>query len=251
MKLDPTVQYDLGVNFKQEITGFSPKATLTLTPTGDLQFINGKSKLVTQLMRALVNEKVGLPLNIPADTSGRQLQTLISLILRNFKRIQVEETDLINPNFIGYTIYRRGGPVDFSGDTSDTFVKISKSEVTHRFSDLNLENGSVYEYGISKTFRRGAVSPQVEQINVTPSQFLTNQKIVIGTNIVGIPGNESVTLYVNTNRLYKKSELLETIEEIKTYIDETEPRRMLVDIEIRNLLDEFVSLAVGRQNQIS
>lgn len=251
MGLDSRFQYDLGVNFKQEEIGFSPKATLALTATGDLQFVSGKDKLITQLMRALVNQRVGIPFNIPAVTSGQQLQTLVSLVLRNFKRIQVEETDFINPSFIGYTIYRRGGPVGFAGDTSDTFVKISKDEVTHKFSDLNLSNGSVYEYGISKTFRNGATSPQLEQINVTPSQFLTKQKLVIGTNIVGIPGNEAVTLYVNSNRLYKKSELLETIEEIRTLVDQTEPRRVIVEIEIRNLLDSLISLSVGRQNQIS
>jgi hypothetical protein len=252
MALDPRFQYDLKVNFKEtESSGFAPKATLSLSATGDLQFVSGKDKLVMQLIRALVNQRVGLPFNIPADTSGRQLQTLVSLVLRNFKRIQVEETDLINPNFIGFTIYRRGGPMGFSGDTSDTFVKISKDEVTHKFLDLNLSNGSVYEYGISKTFRNGAVSPQLEQINVTPSQFLSNQKLVIGTNIIGIPGNETVTLYVNTNRLYKKSELLESIEEIRTYVDATEPRRMVVDIEIRNLLDSLISLAIGRQNKIT
>ena len=250
MGLDPKFQYDLAVNFKQEGV-FSPRATLALTPTGDLQFINGKDKLITQLVRAIVNQKVGVPLNIPVETSGRQLQTLISLILRNFKRIQVEETDRINPAFIGYTIYRRGGPVGFTGDTSDTFVKISKDEVTHKFTDLNLSNGSVYEYGISKTFRNGATSPQVEQVNVTPSQFLSKQKLVIGTNIVGISGNEAVTLYVNSNRLYKKSELLEAIEEIRTLVDQTDPRRVIVEIEIRNLLDSLISLSIGRQNLIS
>ena len=250
MSLDPRFQYDLDVGFPATDGGFSPKATLSLSATGDIQVISGKSKLIVQLVRALVNQKVGIPLNIPADTSGRQLQTLVSLVLRNFKSIQVEETDRVNPSFIGYSIYRRGGPVGFAGDTSDTFVRISKDAVTHRFSDLRLENGSVYEYGISKTFRNGAVSPQLEQINVTPSQFLSKQKLVIGTAIVGIPGNESVTLYVNTNRLYKKSELLESIEEIRTFIDQTEPRLAVVEIEIRNLLNSLISLSVGRQNQV-
>ena len=251
MGLDARFQYDLGVSFKQAPEGLVPKATLALSATGDLQFVSGKDKLISQLIRALVNQRVGIPLNVPVDASARQLKTLIALILRNFKRVQVAETDLINTSFIGYTIYRRGGPVGFSGDTSDTFVKISKTEVTHKFTDLNLKNGSVYEYGISKTFRTGAVSPQVEQINLTPSQFLTKQKLVIGSNIVGIPGNQAVTLYVNTNRLYKKSELLEDIEDIRVLTDIAEPRRITVEIEIRNLLDSLISLSIGRQNQIS
>jgi len=251
MAIDTRFQYDLGVVFKGEGNGFTPKAALALSPTGDIQFVSGKDKLIAQLVRAIINEKVGLPLNIPIDTASRQASTLISLILRNFKRIQVEETDLINPDFIGYTIYRRGGPVSFSGDTSDTFVKISKSEITHKFSDLHLENGSVYEYAIAKTYRNGAVTSQLEQINVTPSQFLSKQKLVIGSNVIGISGNEAVTLYVITNKLYKKSELLETIEEIRVFVDTLEPRGLIIEVEIRNLLDTLISLSIGRQNKIT
>ena len=251
MPIDPKYQYDLGIVFEDSSVVFDSgsRASLSLSSTGDIQVVSGKDKLITQLARAVMNENVTLPVNTP-NVSGRQLKTLFTIILKNFKRRQIEETDRINPNFIGYTIYRKGGPVDYSGDTEDTFIKISKDAITYRYLDIKLANGSIYEYRFAKTYKTGIESSSVEQINVTPSQFLSEQRLIIGNNVVGFAGNQSVTLYVDTNRIYKQSELLQGINDISAYVSETEPRKWVIDIEVQNVLGERISFSPGRQNKI-
>jgi len=247
--------HDFGITFRQlpdPTTGAmssNAKGTLALSPTGDLQLVNGKNKLVTQLMRKFAASNVKLALNDP-NVPYRQIRTLVTLILKNFKQVQVDETDAVDPNFLGFTVYRKGGPVNYSGDSSDTFTKITKSAVTYKFVDIELLNGFTYSYAISKAYKNGLESTIIEQIDIKPSAFTTQQKVVRGTNLVGLPGDRSATLYVDTNRLYKQSELLDVIGDIIVSQDPSDPRRFIVNVSVQNVLGELISFSVGRQSVI-
>lgn len=252
MSLDSRFLYDLGVSFTDDTlgsTGIAGKGTLLLSPTGDLTFVGGKSKLLTQLARALMNEQVNLPLNAQG-VAPREIKTLVTLILRSFRQTQISQLNAINPDFVGYSIYRRGGPIGFTGDTSDTFTKVSRDPITHIFTDVGLENGIAYAYGFTQVLKDGTESPMVEQLSLIPSQFLSKQTVVIGSYIVGVPTNKRVTIYANTNRLYRQSELLDDITQILVYRDSAEPRRFAVEVSLTNVLGSKLSLAIGRQNVI-
>jgi len=252
MAIDTRYFHDLGVVFRNVVDAATDvgRATLSLSPTGDLQLVNGKDKLSTQLARAILNERVHIPLN-EVGVTDRQIKTLILIILRNYKKIQVASVNSVDPVFIGFNIYRKGGPVSFIGDTSDTFVKVSKDPVTHIFTDTGLQNGFSYEYSISRTFRGGVEGPPLEQMIIAPSQFLTKQKTVIGTWVTGEPGDGAISLYVDTNRRYFKAELLSNIKAIRVMQSTSEPRRLIVEVEIVTILGTLLSFSIGRQINIT
>ena len=252
MALDSRVQHDIGVVFKEVSDGTSTvsRASISLSPTGDIQVVNGKDKLAVQIARSLVNESVDVPINEYGVTS-RQLSTLISLILRKYKSNQVDETNRIDTNFLGYNIYRKSDPTTLSVDSSDTFTKISKDPVVHKFVDTGLSNGTTYNYRISKQLKRGFEGPSIEQINITPSQRTADHRVVIGTNLTGVSGDQSATLYVNTNRLYFKEELMGSIVSIDSERSEEDPRRWNIEVEITTLNGDLLSLSIGRQINIA
>jgi hypothetical protein len=252
MAIDTRYYHDLGVVFRDVVDAATDvgKATLSLSPTGDLQLVNGKDKLAVQLARAIMNERVNVPLN-EFGVTDRQIKTLILVILRNYKKIQVESVNSVDPAFIGFNVYRKGGPVSFIGDTSDTFVKVSNDPVTHIFTDTGLQNGFSYEYAISRMFKGGAEGPPLEQMVIAPSQFLTKQKTVIGARLTGEPGDGSITLYVDTNRRYFKSELLSASKAIRVMQSVIDPRRWIIEVEIVTVLGTLLSLSIGRQVDIT
>ena len=116
--------------------------------------------------------------------------------------------------------------------------------------DIELLNGFTYSYAISKAYKNGLESTIIEQIDIKPSAFTTQQKVVRGTNLVGLPGDRSATLYVDTNRLYKQSELLDVIGDIIVSQDPSDPRRFIVNVSVQNVLGELISFSVGRQSVI-
>jgi hypothetical protein len=243
MAYTQTYQNDLSINYNGETIN---KASLELTPTGDLKLVNGKDKLIAQLIRKVVSQSNNIPLNTP-KLAESQLNVLLRTIMRNFKKVQVYETDRYDPALAGYAIYKREGPRALGRDTSDVFTKLTKDPVTHMFVDTKVENGVLYEYGLAKTLTTGSEYRVTEQISATPSAFPDKQNPVIGSNTIIVPGNQQLTFYVDTNRLYRKSELLENILDITAYQSETEPRKFIVEVQIQSLLEETVTLSLAKQ----
>ena len=242
MAIDLT-QKDLRITNPNYSSSTAGKVTLALSSTGDIQLVSGKDKLSEQLLRAIVNDNTvssGIALNNTA-LSTRHINTLFTLILRKFRQSQIYDTQLSDPRVIGFAIYRFDQYV-----SSRSFVRASTDPITWAFDDLSLNNGFTYTYGITKMYQLGYESSILEQLNVMPSQFSNNQNPVIGKFFAAIPGDKSVTFYVDYNRVFKQSELLEAIENILILQDPTEPRRYTVTINIRNLLGNALSLSNQR-----
>jgi len=220
------------------------KVTLSLSPTGDIVLVDGRSKLAEQLLRAIINDKTvsqGISLNY-AGLTPRYLNTMMTLILRNFKESQVYQTEQSDPRCLGYTVYRFDNYV-----TTSSFKKVSSNPITWRYADTGLTNGLTYTYAIKKDY--GTVeSAMLERIQVVPTQFQDNQNPIIGDNIVALPGNKAVTIYVNFNRYFKSSELLDSIQDIEVTQDPQEPRQFIVNITVKDLNDNQVSLSTARFN---
>lgn len=231
-------QYDLKVALPGDIW---EKATLSLSETGDLQTVEGHEKLVEQLLRAIVNDDTALTemLNSTAVTE-RQLKTLFNLVLRNFKQNQIDEVKKSDPDFSGFIFYRK------AAGTNDTFVKVSTDPIIHKFIDTNLDNGTEYTYGTAKVYRNVFESAFTEKMSLTPSAFLTKQTVLIGSDIVGASQNRQCEFYVNYNRRFRASELLDKIISISADQDETDPRRYVVQVVVQDLRGNEASVATRR-----
>jgi len=234
----PPFQYDLKVELK---TDPWDKATLQLSETGDLQTVEGHEKLVEQLLRAIVNDDTALTemLNSTAVTE-RQLRTLFNLVLRNFKQNQIDEVKKSDPDFSGFVFYRK------AAGTNEAFVKVSTDPIIHKFVDNNLDNGTEYTYGTAKVYRNVFESAFTEKMSLTPSAFLTKQTVLIGNDIVGFSQNRQCTFYVNYNRRFKASELLDKIISISAQQDDVEPRRYIVQVVVQDLKGNEASIAARR-----
>lgn len=220
------------------------RVTISLGPGGDILLVEGRDKLAEQLLHAIVNDNTltqGISLNYSALTP-RYINTLFTLILRNFKEEQIAQTEQSDPRFIGYSLYRFDGFV-----TSSNFVKISSNPVTWKYEDLELNNGFSYTYAIKRDY--GTFESSIlERVQVTPTAFQDQQNPIIGDNLVAMPANKQVTLYVNYNRYFKTSELLDSIQSIEVLQDTSEPRKFTVNITINDLDDNRVSLSTARFN---
>jgi hypothetical protein len=220
------------------------RVTMALGPYGDIVLVEGRDKLAEQLLRAIVNDKTltqGISLNYSTLTP-RYIKTLFTLILRNFREEQIQQTEQSDARFLGYILFRFDSFV-----TQAEFTRITTNPITWKFEDTGLLNGFNYMYAIAKDY--GTVeSALLERIQVTPTQFQDDQNPVIGDNVVALPGNKSVTLYVNYNRYFKRSELLNAVQSIEVLQDAEEPRRFIVNITIKDLDDNQVSLSTARFN---
>lgn len=235
---DVPFQYDLKVELK---TDPWEKATLKLSETGDLQTVEGHEKLVEQLLRAVVNDDTALTemLNSTAVTE-RQLNTLFNLILRNFKQTQIDAVKKSDPDFNGFIFSRK------AAGTTEEFEKVSTDPIIHKFVDENLDNGTEYTYGIAKMYRNVYETFFTEKMSLTPSAFLTKQTVLIGSDIVGFSQNRQCTFYVNYNRRFKASELLDKIISISAQQDDVEPRRYVVQVVVQDLRGNQASVAARR-----
>ena len=175
-------------------------------------------------------------LNSTAVTE-RQLKTLFNLVLRNFKQVQIEEVKKSDPDFSGFIFYRK------AAGTNEGFVKISTDPVIHKFVDTNLDNGTEYTYGIAKVYSNVFESAFTEKMSLTPSAFLTKQLVQIGNDIVGSTQNRQCTFYVNYNKRFKASELLNKIISISAEQSDTEPRRYTVQVVVQDLKGDNASVA--------
>jgi len=231
-------QYDFKIDLRSDPWD---KATLAISPTGDIQTVEGHEKLVEQLLRATINDDTALTdlLNSTAVTA-RRANTLFNLILRNFKDKQIEEVKKTDPDFSGFTFYRKASGV------SEAYSKISTDPIVYKLIDENLENGTEYDYGIAKRYRDVYETLFIEKMSITPSAFLTKQTIQIGHNIIAFAQDRQITFYVVYNRMFKASELLNKIISISAEQSDTEPRLYTIQIVLQDLRGNEVSLAARR-----
>lgn len=205
--------------------GLNKKATLDLSPTGDIQLHEGSKKLTAQILRAIVNENsIGRQLLNIKTVKPRHIKTLLTVILRNFKQTQINEIEFYDPDVSGFSVWRR------AAGTDEQFSRVSDKAQTWKYTDTGLFNGTEYEYGISKIYRDTYETNFVENINVTPSTFASRQDFIIGDSTIFIPGNKQVTMFFDYSRAFRGSELLNTVENIRSYAAEDDPRNLIVEI---------------------
>ena len=249
MAIDTRFRHDIKVNFSEEPQNVTTgRANLALSSGGDLSLVSGKDKLMLQILRRLVSNDTEIPLN--TASAERELKTLFLLELQSFIDSQVADTNSFDPTFSGYHIYKRTRPSGFNRDTQAKYLRISQGAVTHKYVDTDVSNGYVYEYGIARVFTNGVELPITEKISATPTAYTTKQAVVIGNSVTAFQNDKSVTLYVNTNRLYKKSELLNEILSVDARESPTDPRKFIVDIQVRSLLSELLTFSESKQSAI-
>lgn len=231
-------QKDLKIDYNSN-TG--ERVSLSLSGTGDITLVEGHSKLAEQLLRAIVNDQslIRKSINSTAVTT-RSLTTLFNLILRSFKINQATETNRLDDTFSGFVIYRKAVGID------EGFEKISVENVIYSYTDIDVTNGFEYTYGISKIYSNVYISNFVDQFTVTPSRFITNKKMQIGTASVIMPDNGQVKIYVDYDRYYRGSEILDKILNVNVQQDQTEPRRYIVQIQVQDYNGDKVSIASAR-----
>lgn len=217
------------------------KATLSLSPTGDIQLIEGREKLVAQLMRAIVNDDTALT-DMINDTSitTRRVNTLFNLVLRAFRQTQIDEVKKSDPNFSGFKFYRK------AINSNEDYAQASADPIVYKFVDSGLTNGTEYEYGIARIYQSIYESEFVDKFTLSPTRFTHNQKVEIGDFVVAVPGNEQITFYVDYNKKFKTSEILDEILSIDVLQDQQEPRRYTVNIVIKDLKGNKQTIATQR-----
>jgi len=217
------------------------KNTLYLTSNGDISVCSGREKLITQMIRAIVNDNTVLRniINSTAVTT-RQIFTLVNLILRNFKGTQVDEVNSIDTTFSGYYFYRK------AAGTNDSYVKITKTITTSMFSDSSVTNGTTYQYGLTRVNLNVLESNFVDSFTATPTAVTANRKIYFGNSSICIENNNKVDFYVIYNDTVQRAELLNNILAIIPYQDSTEPRKFNVNISISDLSDNLVDISTQK-----
>jgi len=228
---DIPFQTDIKVTIRDD------RMTIQLSPTGDIQLVDGHQKLMSQLLRSIANDETSKRV-LNVNVKSRNLTAYINLILRAFKQVQIDEVKKIDSSLSGYAIYRK------SSSTDESYSLVSSKSVTWKFVDNNLENGIVYNYGISKIYENVFESSYIDKIQIAPSHL--NQSVVIGTHTAAISGDGLVAFYVDFNRKFKKSELLNEIISISPKMDDNEPRKYSVDIQIKDLSRNIGSISTRR-----
>jgi len=214
------------------------KCTLALSPTGDIQLVDGHFKLVAQLVRAVINDQsVGKALINQKAVKYRYVKTLINIIARAFRQVQLDEVSLTDPDLSGFSIWRRGA------GTTEQFTRISDRAQTWKFTDTGVNNGTAYEYGVSKVFKNIYETNFLETFTATPSSFASRQEIIIGEKVIALPESNQVTFYLDYNRRFKGSELVDSIDTIEAYQASDEPRQFIVNLTVKDLTGNQVSIS--------
>lgn len=216
-------QTDLKITDSTNYTN-TQKATLALSPTGDLLLVSGHDKLCEQILRAIANDSAlgGGVLNKP--TSVKNLRTLVTMILRTFRQNQIIETKKMDPDFDGFGFFRKA-----SGTSAD-YTRVSGGPVVYKFVDTNLEDNVIYDYGITKMYNGVFESNFVEKLSITPTSFLDTEEIVVGNSVIALPESRQITFYVDYNRTFLASEILDTIVSISIEQDQQEPRKFTIQV---------------------
>ena len=246
MAIDTKYRHDVGVNFYASAnTGVVGKATLALSSGGDLRLASGSEKLQQQIARRIASAETIIPLN--EASVKRELKTLIALTLLNFIDTQIEDTDSLDPNLIGFNLYKLKNPSGFNRDTQSRFTKINTDPITHKFVDTDVVNNTSYTYGISRVFTGGIEFSITEKLVPSPSAFTSRQTVLISNSVSVFQKNAALDFYFNTNRIYKKSELLLSIESIDVRQSDTDPRAYIIDVSVLNLLQNKLDFADTKQ----
>jgi hypothetical protein len=214
------------------------KSTISLSPTGDLQLITGRDKLVTQMVRAIVNESVftGDVLN-SSIASDRAMKALVVNVLRNFRSNQVNFVNASDPDLTGYSVWRKA-----AGSTED-YVRISSRAVTYTFIDTNLNNGTQYIYGISRIYKDVFETQFIETFTATPTAFTKNQEWITGSFFSALPGDSNLTIYVDYNRQFMASEILEEIVDTQVMQSTQDPRKWIIYAQIADYDGSLVNVS--------
>lgn len=228
-------------NFSEISTDY--KASLELSPTGDLVLCDGHVKLCEEILHAVVNDntKGVFSLNI-SKTSQREITSMLTLIMRNFRQAQIDMLNRYDPDFTGFYLYRKA-----AGSNGD-YVKVSDNPIDWRYIDTDVQNETEYSYGVTKISKNVFESPINDKMVVKPTRFTNTQEILIGQNIVAIPGNRQVTFYVDGLRYFKRSELLNKILSISATQTNYEPRAWTVQVYAEDFLGDNVAVAATRAN---
>jgi len=235
MAVDTTYQSDLRVNFP---SGNQTKCKLSLSSTGDLQFVSGKEKLVTQMLHAIVSDDSfnGKFLNLKSS-QARTLNTLVVTILKTFRDVQINYIEESNPNLTGFCIWRKASGSD------DSFSRVSGNGVTWKFTDSSVINGTAYTYAVSRIERNVFESKYVDIVDVTPVPSAIQSIMVFGNYSLFIPENNAVTVYVNYNKRFMGSEVIDSIEDVSAEQDQADPRKWTVTVQIRTVKNELVTVS--------
>lgn len=235
------------IPFQQELKVSLPvnsasKATLQLSPTGDLQLVEGEEKLITQILRAIVNDNViSYGIINSMENTHRTVSTMLVSALRVLRNTQLDEVGKSDTSCSGFHVWRR------AAESTDQFVRVSTNLVSWKFTDSKLTNGTLYEYAITKSYENVYNSKFLDRFTVTPYRNVAlRDDVLIGKYAIAFPGDQEAVFYVNYNRRFKASEILDGIERIETSVDSTDPRRVLAQVLIKNYLGNLVSIASGK-----
>ena len=214
------------------------KATVALSPTGDIQLVTGREKLVTQMVRAIVSERVFTGDVVNSNTSSdRAMKALVVNVFRNFRSNLVKYVNSSDPDLTGYSIWRK------ASGTNEDYARVSSRAVTYKFIDTGLENGTQYIYGLSRIYKDVFESQFIETFTATPTAFTKNQEWISGSVYSAIPGNAMVTIYVDYNRQFMASELLEKILDTQVMQSNQDPRKWIVYLQIEDYLGAPVNIS--------
>lgn len=219
---------------------YKQKATLAISTTGDIVLVDGREKLAEQILRAVVNEKTALKsfMNSPS-VSTRTLTSLFTIIMRAFKQVQVAETRKSDPNFSGFAIYRK------AAGTSESYLRVSSNTVTTNFTDVGLVNGTTYSYGITRTFKGTYETTFSDQFTITPYKSTEARQILFGKYSCIASGDSEVSVFVDYNRNFKASELLNDVVGIYAK-QQADPRGYTVDVLVTDMAGNKVSISSQR-----
>jgi hypothetical protein len=235
---DVPVQVDLRITLPGETF---ERVTLALSPTGDLQLVDGREKLVEQILRAVVNDETELAKMInQTSVTNRSLYALFNLILRNFRQIQIDDVKRSDPEFSGFLIYRK------AAGTTEQYVKVSPEPIIYKYIDTELTNGTEYAYAVTNVYKNVSESAFTERFSITPSRFSNKQLISVGSRAVVIPGDRQATFYVDYNRKFQASELLDKVINIDVQQGDAEPREFVVNVLVEDLNGNKVGITTKR-----
>ncbi|MFA5132680.1 MAG: hypothetical protein WC444_05160 [Candidatus Paceibacterota bacterium] len=215
------------------------RSSIALSPSGDIQLVTGREKLISQLVFAILNENT-FPEGVANSKSNAlgDLKTALNVILRRFKQNQIAYVQqYADSDFLGFGIYRK----EAGADTD--YARISNQAVTWNFEDTDVYNEKEYLYGISKLYKGMLESKYVDVFRIAPTSNTENVTVLSGRYAAIVNGNKSVSIYVDYNKTFKASELLQNIIRIQATLVKTDPRRVLIDLVIENYLGEQVSLS--------
>ena len=219
-------------------TATRPKSTIALSATGDIQLVTGRDKLVAQMTRAIINDDI-FNAGVLNDRSkhGLALQALVTNVFRKFRDRQLKYVNAGDINLDGYSIWRKAAGSD------EDYVRISNRAINWKFVDNSVENGTQYLYGISRMYQGVFETRFMETFTVTPTGTTDNQDWVTGTYFSAFQGNQQVTVFVDYNRQFKASEILNKITNISATQDPTEPRQWNIVVTIEDLMGKPVTIS--------